>query len=283
MVELKNPEAVVRIDPVGAELKSFVSGGREYIWQANPEVWDGACPLIFPICGGLKDDKYILNGKEYHLMKHGFARFKTFALEQSSDTTAVFVLHEDEETLGMFPYAFTLKVEYTLNGKALTIGYRLENNNENTMYFSIGSHEGYSTPEGVENYDVIFPQNETLKAYLLDGNLLEDHTVPIIKDSPVIALYDKYFTVDALVFKDLKSRSATLRNRTTGKAVRVDFPGADYFLLWHKHGGGYICLEPWCGVQDSVHSDYDITKKEGIQTLSGKETFYREHTITVLE
>ena len=94
---------------------------------------------------------------------------------------------------------------------------------------------------------------------------------------------EKYFTIDALVFKDLKSRSAVLRNRKTGRALKVDFPFADYFLLWHKPASPYICLEPWAGVQHPVNASYDITEKEGIIKLSESGEYYGEHTITVIE
>ncbi len=172
---------------------------------------------------------------------------------------------------------------YTLCDKTLKIDYSVKNLSDNTMYFNIGSHEGYYTPEGIEDYDVIFPQNETLNSHVLYGNLLSNQQLPIIKDQNILPLYDKYFTVDALVFKDLKSKSATLRNRKTGKAVKVDFPDAKYFLLWHKPNSPYMCLEPWDGVQDIVGTSYDITEKEGINSLgSGKEYIYT-HSITVVE
>ena len=151
------------------------------------------------------------------------------------------------------------------------------------MYFNVGSHHGYYTPEGIEDYDVIFPQNESLDAYVLYGNLLSNQKIPVIKDSDRIALYDKYFTVDALVFKDLKSKSATLRNRKTGKALRVDFPDAPYFVLWHKQYSPYICLEPWNGVQDIVGSSFDITEKEGITSLESGKEYMHTHSITILE
>ena len=151
------------------------------------------------------------------------------------------------------------------------------------MYFSIGSHEGYYTPEGIEDYDVWFPQNETLNASVLYGNLLSNQQLPIIKDQNFLPLYDKYFTIDALVFKDLKSKSATLRNRKTGKAVRVDFPDAKYFLLWHKPNAPYMCLEPWAGIPDIADSSYDIKEKEGIIALESGGEYKNTHTITVIE
>ena len=283
MVTIKNEYLTAKINELGAELKSLVCNDTEYIWEGRSEVWAGSCPLLFPICGGLKNDKYVLNGKEYTLEKHGYIRFKTFEVENKTDESVVFLHKSDNETKEHFPFDYELRVIYTLNEKTLKIDYSVINKNDNTMYFSIGSHEGYYTPEGIEDYDVIFPQNETLNAYVLYGNLLSNQQIPIIKDSSILPLYDKYFTVDALVFKCLKSRSATLRNRKTGKAVRVDFPDADYFLLWHKPNSPYMCLEPWIGIQDIIGSSYDITKKEGIIALESGSEYNNTHTITIIE
>ena len=282
MVTLNNDYLTVKISETGAEIKSIVCDGKEYIWESDPEIWGESCPLLFPVCGGLKDDKYTLNGKEYTLKKHGFAKEKVFAVEESTDNSAVFLLRSDENTKKAFPFDFELRVIYTLECKTLRIDYSVKNLNDNTMYFNIGSHEGYSTPEGIEDYDVIFPQNETLLNALVDGNLLSNSYEPIIKDSNTLPLYDKYFMIDALVFTNLKSRSATLRNRKTGRAVRVDFPDDEYFLLWHKYGAPYICLEPWNGIPDRVGSSYDITQKEGITALEGKCEYKHTHSITIL-
>lgn len=279
----KNEFLSASFNEIGAELKSLVYNEVEYIWEGRKEVWNASCPLLFPICGGLKEDRYILNGREYTLQKHGFARFKKFEVENKTDVSVTFLNKSDPQTKESFPFNYELMVTYTLTDKSLAIDYSVKNLSDNTMYFNIGSHEGYYTPEGVEDYDIIFPQNETLDAYVLYGNLISNQKLPIIKDSNVLPLYDKYFTVDALVFKDLKSRSAILRNRKTGKAVRVDFPDDKYFLLWHKPGSPYICLEPWNGISDFVDSNYDITIKEGITALDGGEVYKNSHTINIVE
>lgn len=283
MITLKNKFLTASINEVGAELKSLVFDGKEYIWEGRSEVWAGSCPLLFPICGGLKNDKYTLNGKEYTLQKHGYARFKTFEIENKTDSSVVFLHKSDKETKKSFPFDYELRVIYTLVDKSLRVDYSVKNLTDDTMYFSIGSHEGYYTPEGIEDYDVVFPQNETLNAYVLYGNLLSNQQLPIIKESNVLPLYDKYFTVDALVFKDLKSKSATLRNRKTGKAVQVDFPDAEYFLLWHKPNSPYMCLEPWSGIPDIVGTGYDITEKEGIIALESGGEYNSTHAINIAE
>ena len=283
MITLKNEYLTAKINEVGAELKSLEYNDAEYIWEGKKEVWAGSCPIMFPICGGLKEDKYIFEGKEYTLEKHGFARFKTFQVESKTDTSAVFLHKSDAETKEKFPFDYELRVIYTLAEKTVKIEFSVVNKTDKTMYFNIGSHEGYYTPEGIEDYDVIFPEKETLSTGVLFGNLLSNNRMPIIKEQNYLPLYEKYFTIDALVFTDLKSKSATLRNRKNGRGVRVDFPDAKYFLLWHKPNAPYMCVEPWNGVQDIVGSSYDITEKEGITALpSGKEFLYT-HSLTVID
>lgn len=282
MIEIKNKNLKAVISERGAELKSMIYGGREYIWQSCEEVWNSSSPLLFPICGGLKNDKYTYKGKEYTLKKHGFGKKVTFEVEYADGEKVVFLHKSNEETRKCYPFDYELRVTYTLEEKSLLTEYSVYNTTDGEMYFSIGAHEGYYTPEGIEDYDVIFPEKETLSSYVLYGNILSNQRLPILKDSSTLPLYDKYFTIDALVFKDLKSKSAILRNRKTGTGVRVDFDFAPYFLLWHKPNAPYICLEPWAGLPDTVDSEYDITKKEGIIALGAGETYTAQHRITIL-
>jgi len=282
MINLKNEFLTVDIAEMGAELKSIKYMGVEYIWEGKQEVWGNSAPIMFPICGGLRDGKYEYQGKEYKLPKHGYAKVTLFEVESSSQTSATFLHKSSDETRKNYPFDYEFRVVYTLDGKTLKISYDVKNLTLGDMYFSVGAHEGYYTPEGIEDYDVIFPEEETLSSYVLYGNLQSDQMLPIINASKYLPLYDKYFTVDALLFKDLKSRSATLRNRKTGRAVRVDFPTADYFLLWHKPASPYICLEPWAGIQQPVDSSYDITEKEGIIKLCEGEEYSFIHNITVV-
>ncbi len=281
MVILKNENVTVKIDELGAELRSMAKNGVEYIWNGDPNVWDGTAPIMFPICGGLKEDKFSYEGKEYTLTKHGFAKYKTFSVEEKSETKATFLHISDEETLKAYPFLYEFRVVFELKGDALDITYKVNNKTDGKMYFSIGSHEAYATPEGIEDYDIIFPEKETLQALTLAGNFVGEPNFLVCKDTDVLPLYDKYFLIDALVFDCLKSRKTTLRNRKTGRSISVSFPNAEFYLLWHKHGGGYICMEPWEGIPDSLWEDGDITKKRGIRELDKGAEYSTTHTIAI--
>ena len=69
MITLKNQSLTIRIAEMGAELKSIRKAGVEYLWEGRPEVWSGSAPLMFPICGGLRNDTYRYAGKEYTITR----------------------------------------------------------------------------------------------------------------------------------------------------------------------------------------------------------------------
>ena len=64
---------------------------------------------------------YFLDGKEYKMMKHGYARFCTFEVEEADDTTATFLLRSDAESKACFPFDYELRVIYTLKGGATVV------------------------------------------------------------------------------------------------------------------------------------------------------------------
>lgn len=279
MVTLKNNVISVEINEKGAEIRKINVNGKERLWNGDPAFWSGTAPIMFPICGGLPDDIFTYDGKEYSLPKHGFARTMTFAVENQTDLSVTFLLKSNEETLKMYPWSFEFRVTYSLLGGRIKIDYDIKNLSDTVMYASVGAHEAHSCPGGIEDYDVIFEKKETLNACSLAGNLISDELVPIIKETDTLPLYYRYFEIDALVFKDIKSRSATLRNRKTGESVLLSFEGFDYFLLWTKPKAGYICLEPWTGIPPMLGADNDITNKEGITAIESGNTLHRTHSL----
>ncbi len=279
-ITISNEYLTVEISPMGAELQSIRKGGKEYLWNGDPAVWSGRAPLLFPICGALKDDKFIFEGKKYTLPRHGFARYSQFEAELKESDKAVFLLRSSAETLKSYPFEFELRVSYTLDKSKINIEYAVKNLSSGDMYFSIGSHEAYACPEGIEEYSVIFDKAENLISNRLDGGLIAGKTIDLGTDTCELPLKCEYFEEDSLNFLNLNSRRVVLKNRNTGAEIEVQFEGADYFLIWQKPGANYICLEPWCGIADFTDSDFDITNKRGIIKLPSNDIFIKKHSIT---
>lgn len=279
MVILDNGTVRVEIAEKGAEIRSLTVNGKRRFWNGDASVWSGVAPVLFPICGGLKDDKYTLDGKEYDLAKHGFARKMDFAVEYSDAVSAVFLLTETEETLKGYPWSFEFRIKYVLTGSAVKVTYDIKNTSDSVMYTAVGGHEAYACEGGIENYDIIFERKETLKTAKVIGTLISRETETVLKDSKVLPLYNEYFAVDALVLTDLKSRFATLRNRKTGEEASVSFDGFDYLLIWTKPNAHFVCIEPWTSIPSYTDDGYDITKKEGMTAVAPNTRFERTHII----
>ena len=72
-----------KVSSVGAELISVVHNGKERLWQNDNGGWSGHAPILFPFAGSCA---MVVDGVEYPVPKHGFARKSEFACISSTDT-----------------------------------------------------------------------------------------------------------------------------------------------------------------------------------------------------
>ena len=121
MIELKNEQLAIRIAELGAELQSVKdSEGREYMWQAGAE-WPRHSPILFPIVCSVNNNTYVVDGQEYHLPRHGFARDTAFTVISQTDQRVTLALHESEDTLKVYPFRFNLAITYRLEGNRVQL------------------------------------------------------------------------------------------------------------------------------------------------------------------
>ena len=279
MVVLENDKLKVTIKLKGAELSSVVDKqtGVEYIWQGNPDIWAYHAPNLFPVVGQVKENKLHINGQEYNLNRHGFARTSNFRRIESTPNHAVFSLAYDEETLKIYPYKFELEIVYHLSGNQIHVLYKVVNKEDHKIYFSIGVHPGFNVPleegEVYEDYYIQFEKDEDLVASTLsDKGLFNGRHKEILKGNK-LPLASDLFNEDALVFKNINSRSVELRNNSGTKYVKLDFPQFKELGIWSKPGASFVCIEPWLGYADSELGQQDISEKPGIQTLDKGHVF----------
>ena len=281
MVNIKNDFLDVTILKKGAEIRSVKSKkGTEFMWDANPDIWPMSAPVMFPVCGGLRDDRFIYEGNEYILQKHGYARFCDFEVASATDTKAEFVLKSNEKSKASYPFDYEFTIKYELKDNSIVVTYGVLNKTDGKMYYSCGGHEAYACPEGIEDYSLLFDKNVTLKSSVLNGNLLEHKTITVLDDGNKLDLKKEFFAIDALVFKEVDFDKVTLVNKNSSRKVTVEFDGFRTFMLWTKPEGDYICLEPWCNAPDDVDSDFDFVNKKGIMCLEKNEYKEKVHTIT---
>ena len=273
-------DTIAKISLIGAELVSLQKNGREIIWQGDEKFWIGHSPVLFPVCGGFKDDVYYLSGNAYFQPKHGFARKELFSVYDKKENAVTFLLTDSERTYDGFPFHFRFFVKFVLTDELL-VEYRVENLDEKTMYCTLGAHEGYALEDDFENYSIVFEEKEDLNSYNLEGNLLRYDCTNVGKNTDELVLDYRYFAVDALVFKDIKSRKVWLKHKTQGKLLEVEFTDFNHLLLWTKPNAKYICIEPWIAVPDMVDANQDITRKPNVVVIDSKRSKSFIHAIKV--
>lgn len=288
MVVLENDYLKVEISSKGAEIHSLINKteGTEYMWQANPDVWAFHAPNLFPIVGGLKNNTLNVDGLQYTLGRHGFARHVTFRRIESTPLQAIFEYRYDEETLKVYPYKFEFQVIYHLEEKALRVSYKVINMDAGDIYFSVGAHPAFNVPfnegEEFEDYYIEFSTDEELYTYQSGSDgLLSGKTNLVNTQQNRLFLSRDLFVNDALIFKNIKSRSVILKSTKSNKQVKVSFPNFNYLGIWTKGEAPFICIEPWLGVSDTSDDAKDISEKEGIQKLEKGHVFETDYTIEI--
>ncbi len=286
MITLTNDILTVAITPKGAELHSIYNKqtGLEYLWDGNPEFWPKQSPTLFPIVGGLKDGRYTYKGKEYEMGRHGFTRELVFDVTDQTDTTATFSIKATEYTLKQYPFDFKFSVKYTIENNKLSVSYIVENPSEETLYFSVGAHPAFNVPlvkgDAYNDYYLAFNVTENVGIHPLaaDG-LVELHTTPLLENTNKLPLTKALFYKDALVFKELKSTAISILNTTNSHGLTYSYTDFPYMGIWAAKNADFVCIEPWCGIADSVATTGQFDEKEGMNAIGKDEVFTRTWAI----
>ncbi|WP_131537569.1 aldose 1-epimerase family protein [Pedobacter nototheniae] len=281
MITLENNYLKVRLSAKGAELQSLFSKETkiEYLWSADPKYWAKHSPVLFPIVGALKDDSYIYKGKSYNLPRHGFARDQVFSVEKQTETEVIFTLSQSEETLKIYPFYFELKLKYQVIDKKINVTYEVKNTGADELLFSLGAHPAFAVPNTpntvYEDYFLAFNSDDKLTYWKLDGGLVATETDNIELSGHKLNLKHNLFYNDALVFKTMQSNCISLLNTKNEFGLHFHFEDFPFFGIWAAPDAPFVCLEPWCGVADSINHNQRLERKEGINRLDKGKTWTR--------
>lgn len=274
----KFSQATAIISTAGAELRSCKIDGKEIIWKGDPAYWGKTSPFLFPMVGRLKGGKTVIDGVEYTIGKHGFARDMEFSAVKTSDNTATMTLKSNEKTLACYPFEFTLNMHYRLLENGIEILYEVKNESSKTMLYCIGAHPAIACAD-IEKCSLVFEQPETVNSPVLNaetGNFKSDVRVKRLENEKKFKLHYNDFDDDCVYFDTIKSKSVTLESEA-GNNIKVSFDGFETLGVWTPSSkrAPFICIEPWCGCDDFDNSSGIFSEKQGIQALeTGKTNYY---------
>ncbi|QQN75355.1 aldose 1-epimerase family protein [Croceicoccus sp. YJ47] len=273
-----------RIDADGAQLMTLDDDAAgPLLWDGDPQFWTGRSPILFPVIGCVAGNAYRLDGREYAMTKHGFARDNRFALDRVTADRARFTLTENARPGADYPFAFALSLTYALDEDGLSMTACIANRGDRPMPASFGFHPAlrWPLPYGGEREDhaVVFADTEPdpIRRLNPDGLLLDERFATPV-DGDTLTPRDAMFAEDALIFDALRSRR--VRFGVPGRTrLEIGFDDFSALGIWTKPGAPFLCIEPWQGIADPVGFDGDIFAKPGIMAIAPDDT--RTLTMTI--
>lgn len=287
---LKNRILTVEIDSHGAELQCITNNitGQQYLWHGDAAYWGRRSPVLFPIVGAVWEGKYRIDGKEYALGQHGFARDMEFAIvEDCPENEAWFALESDESTLAKYPRRFRLEIGYRLHEERITVMWSVKNLDTEKMAFHIGAHPAFNLPQfdtadKVHGYFLcdsrelksqVIEEKGCVGSKLVDVELDDEHMIPI---TPTL------FDHDALILADRQVRRVSLLDKERNPYLSLLF-NAPLVGLWSpvKANAPFVCIEPWWGRADSIGFDGDFADRAYSNSLEPGATFDASYLIVI--
>ncbi len=284
-VIISSPQLRAQVSAEGAELVRLQDEqGHDWLWNGDPAFWTGRSPLLFPIVGRVRNDRIRVDGLEYELPKHGFARISRFEAAETDSSRCLFRLGSDERTLGQYPFPFRLDVAYAIEEATLTITASATNTGSSAMPVSFGFHPAFRwpLPYGAprEAHEIRFEHDEPAPIRRPVDGLLSRQADPTPVQDGRLALRDSLFVTDAIVFDQLRSRSVSYGGPGSG-SIHVRFPDMPHLGIWTKPGAGFICIEPWQGHADPEGFEGELAGKPGIVLVQPGETETFTMSITI--
>ena len=289
-IKLENDLLEVTINSFGAELSSITGKetGTQYLWDADEKFWKRSAPVLFPFVGSLKDKKYTVNGKDYPMGQHGFARDMEFSVVSETSDEAWFELRSNDDTLAKFPFDFVLKIGYRLDGNDIKVTWHVENPGDKELLFSIGGHPAFMCPvteDGKQSdYYLKFDADKALTYGLLssDGLLDRDDYLLGVDIDGYCPIDEHMFDKDALIIEHFQASKVSLCTPDKKPYLTVSFD-APLFGLWSPAGKGapFVCIEPWYGRCDRADFSGELKDREYGNVLAVGETFEKSYTITI--
>ena len=238
----ENDEISIAVNSLGAELFSLKTkkDGRDYIWQGEPDIWPRRSPNLFPQCGAFPEG-YQDGEKRYFLPQHGFLRNLEAVVTGNS-----FIFSSSPKTKELYPFDFTVEIQYILSGTTVEQRFILTNESDCPLPYSVGFHTG------------------------LAGKWVElaweGRKIPL--DLSYLAEARKFFDLDCTRFSLIDEY---------GKEVVLESKDYTTLVLWSAKGGAekFVCLEP------RIDTDAHRQKGPFERTIPPREKYVFFQRITV--
>ncbi|MFZ9739173.1 MAG: aldose epimerase [Prochlorotrichaceae cyanobacterium] len=209
----------------------------------------GGVPILFPICGNLPEDAYEVGGQAYKLAQHGFARNVPWTVvdQQEGDAAALSIeLTSNESTLSSYPFEFSVRYTYIVQGNSLEIRQVYENKSSQAMPCSFGFHPYFEvTDKSQLSFEIPATQwqdKATGESRSFSGNF------DFNEDELDMALYP------------ISGQVATVTDGARSCKLILEYDRCfSTLVFWTVKGKDFYCLEPWSAPRNALNTGTELT------------------------
>lgn len=286
---IRNGKLTLCVDSLGAEVTSLSMDGKEIIWWGDKAYWGEHSPTLFPCIGGNSEGVIRLDGKEYPLKKHGFAKGMEFRLDEATEDSLTYSLEATEDTLRAFPFHFHFAITYTLKADTLQVHWRVRNHSSRTMPFMVGAHPALVLPnfapdDPVHGY-LHFPEVDCLQStHTSTHGLAEPEKIEtFVLDDHLLPLTNSTFSGDTILDCTGRVSRVELLDKERTPLVRIDF-SMPVLALWAPQGGRcpFVCVEPWAGCCDEWQGHANFDQRPYVCQVEPEQEWTLDYTLSVL-
>lgn len=240
--------------------------GYEFLWSGDPAVWSGRVAPALPDRGQAQGRPLHPRGQTYSLPKHGFARREVFRCAKQDASSLTFVLDDWEKHAADYPFRWALRVTFSLEGRRIRVPARGGEPGRGRAALLLPRRASGHRLRGTG--ELRFPEVETTDAWAFGADgLVADEKTPFLHAEARYNLLPHTFDRDAYILEGLRSPYVDVHSAASPHWTRVHFGGAPYVGIWAKPGAPYVCIEPWEGLDDDIHTTGVLTEKKGIVAL----------------
>ena len=191
----------------------------------------------------------------------------------------------------IYPFHFLLELSFELGEDGLTVGWKVKNTDEKTMYFSIGGHPAFNCPMGgrgsQSDYALRFqkegrPLQEIVSEMIGEGGLVTGERTTFGLEEGYLSVTPNLFDADTIVLEDGQTDEISLCDPEGKEYVCVKFP-MPIVGIWTpiEKNAPFLCIEPWCGRCDDMGYEGDLSDRRWGNELKPGQVFETAYMIAV--
>ena len=229
----------------GGMISQIRLGGREILRLdrgalENAPMAAGGVPFLFPFPSRTRDDRYHLNGRDYYMPMHGLLKNAPFAVKSVSENAATLWTCGNPVWMeANYPFDFRLELTYRLEGSSILFIAEIENHSPEAMPHYLGWHP-------------FFKAGDKRRVRLRHG-MRTHYDYVACRDDELPGLEDLSRSWDD-VFHTPEELEIAVENSVDGYAARMRFDEAFQAMVVCTTVEGCVCVEPWCGLPDSINN-----------------------------